>query len=57
MKRPVVSPQDLEPVGIVISRGSRQESAPVVWAYVYGPAPEAAKAAAPAKVSDAPKAA
>ena len=29
-----------EPVGIVISRGSRQEPTPAVFAYVWGPAPE-----------------
>lgn len=29
-----------EPMGIVISRGSRAESAPRFWAYVWGPAPE-----------------
>jgi hypothetical protein len=28
-----------EPIGIVISRGSRDEPAPVVAAYVWGPAP------------------
>jgi hypothetical protein len=31
-----------EPMGIVISRGSRAESAPRFWAYVWGPAPEPA---------------
>jgi hypothetical protein len=30
-----------EPMGIVISRGLRDEPAPVVSAYVWGPAPEA----------------
>jgi hypothetical protein len=29
-----------EPIGIVISRGSRQEDVPCVFAYVWGPAPE-----------------
>lgn len=29
-----------EPVGIVISRGKRDEPAPMFWAYVWGPAPE-----------------
>ncbi|HEX6535098.1 MAG TPA: hypothetical protein VF041_10895 [Gemmatimonadaceae bacterium] len=29
-----------EPVGIVISRGKRDEPAPAFWAYVWGPAPE-----------------
>lgn len=32
--------QDQEPVGIVISRGSRAEPAPRFRAYVWGPAPE-----------------
>ena len=29
-----------EPLGIIISRGSRAEAAPRFWAYVWGPAPE-----------------
>ena len=29
-----------EPIGIVISRGSREEATPVFRAYVWGPAPE-----------------
>jgi hypothetical protein len=29
-----------EPVGIVISLGSREEPTPAVFAYVWGPAPE-----------------
>lgn len=29
-----------EPVGIVISRGSRAEPAPIIHAFVYGTAPE-----------------
>ena len=29
-----------EPVGIVISRGSREEQTPRLIAYVWGPAPE-----------------
>lgn len=29
-----------EPVGIVISRGSRAEAAPRVWEYVWGPVPD-----------------
>jgi hypothetical protein len=32
---------ETEPVGIVISRGSRSEAAPKFLAYVWGPAPEA----------------
>ena len=35
-----------EPMGIVISRGSRAELPPRVWAYVWGQAPEAAPVAA-----------
>ena len=31
---------DQEPIGIVISRGSRLEPAPMVSAYVWGPVPE-----------------
>ncbi len=33
---------ETEPVGIVISRGSRAEASPKFLAYVWGPAPEAA---------------
>jgi hypothetical protein len=29
-----------EPMGIVISRGPREEEAPTVFAYIWGPAPE-----------------
>lgn len=32
--------QEQEPIGIVISRGTREEATPVFWAYVWGPAPE-----------------
>lgn len=31
-----------EPVGIVISRGTRAEPAPLIQAFVWGPAPELA---------------
>ena len=31
---------DQEPIGIVISRGSRAEHVPAVFAYVWAPAPE-----------------
>lgn len=31
---------DEEPIGIVISRGSRAEPPPRVWAYVWGEVPE-----------------
>jgi len=40
--RPVIEEQ--EPVGIVISRGSREEQTPRLTAYVWGPAPECAPA-------------
>jgi hypothetical protein len=33
-----------EPVGIIISRGSRAEPVPAFWAYIWGPAPESALA-------------
>ena len=32
--------ESTEPFGIVISHGSREESIPAVFAYVWGPAPE-----------------
>ena len=32
--------QEEEPVGIVISRGTREEATPKFWAYVWGPAPQ-----------------
>jgi hypothetical protein len=34
-------PVEPEPVGIVISRGSRAEAPPRFSAYIWGPAPEA----------------
>jgi len=34
--------QEQEPVGIVISRGTREEAAPRFSAYVWGPAPQEA---------------
>jgi hypothetical protein len=34
---------DAEPVGIVISRGDREQPVPAFWAYVWGAAPEVAK--------------
>ena len=40
MKRSLKSLAEQEPVGIVISRGTRHEDVPVVWAYIWGPAPE-----------------
>ena len=43
-----------EPVGIVISHGSREEPVPAVFAYVWGPAPEGEAECAPMR---APRAA
>lgn len=40
MKGIVQPPIDQEPVGIVISRGSREEPTPVFLAYEWSPAPE-----------------
>jgi hypothetical protein len=40
-----------EPFGIIISRGKRDEPAPLFWAYVWGPAPEAEHPAAEPKVA------
>lgn len=40
MKKPEPSALEQEPVGIVISRGSRAEPAPRFRAYVWAPAPE-----------------
>jgi len=38
---PNTNPSEVtEPVGIVISRGSRDEPTPAVFAYIWGPAPE-----------------
>ena len=37
-----ITPVELhqEPIGIVISSGSRTEATPRFWAYVWGPVPE-----------------
>jgi len=40
MTRKSVNSISAEPVGIVISRGSRAEAEPRFFAYVWGPAPE-----------------
>jgi len=40
MKGKQIKGAEQEPIGIVISRGSRHEEAPAVFAYVWGPAPE-----------------
>ncbi|HEX3867408.1 MAG TPA: hypothetical protein VHV78_11680 [Gemmatimonadaceae bacterium] len=41
MKASAKNAVEQEPIGIVISRGSRHEHVPVVSAYVWGPVPEA----------------
>lgn len=40
MKGKPAKAAEQEPIGIVISRGSRHEDVPAVFAYVWGPAPE-----------------
>jgi hypothetical protein len=40
MKKQVETSTAMEPLGIVISQGSRAEQPPRFWAYVWGPAPE-----------------
>ena len=40
-----------EPVGIVISRGSRHEDVPTVAAYVWGPPPEVGEEVRESKVA------
>ena len=40
-----------EPIGIVISRGKRDEPAPVFWAYVWAPAPTLQESAAESKAA------
>jgi hypothetical protein len=32
--------QEQEPIGIIISNGSRAEATPRFWAYVWGPVPD-----------------
>jgi hypothetical protein len=41
MPKPVNVTEESEPVGIVISRGSREEPTPAFFAYIWGPAPDA----------------
>jgi hypothetical protein len=41
MRKAAASKEESEPVGIVISRGSREEPTPAFFAYIWGPAPEA----------------
>jgi hypothetical protein len=40
MKKQEIEKCSMEPLGIVISQGSRAEQAPRFFAYVWGPAPE-----------------
>ena len=40
MKAQLRVPKEQEPVGIVISRGSREEPRAAFTAYMWGPAPE-----------------
>jgi hypothetical protein len=40
-----------EPIGIVISRGSRHEPAPTFFAYVWGPDPENPEDGTPTKAA------
>jgi len=40
MKAKANNGPDDEPIGIVISRGTRAEAVPAVFAYVWAPAPE-----------------
>ena len=40
MKAKNTEHRELEPVGIVISRGLRTEPAPLILAFEWGPAPE-----------------
>ena len=40
MKAPAETPRETEPVGIVISRGTRAEPAPIIQAFVWGAAPD-----------------
>jgi hypothetical protein len=41
MRKAAETKEESEPVGIVISRGSRDEPTPAFFAYIWGPAPEA----------------
>jgi hypothetical protein len=40
MPKTAESNEESEPVGIVISRGNRDEPTPAFFAYIWGPAPE-----------------
>lgn len=50
MKRTSNTQREPEPVGIVISRGSRAEELPIVWAYFWEPAPDVPEVGAEAPV-------
>jgi hypothetical protein len=47
MKKQLETSAAMEPLGIVISQGSRAEEQPRFWAYVWGPAPEDESQATP----------
>jgi len=47
MRKTSQAEETTEPVGIVISRGDRDEPTPAVFAYIWGPAPEVPPARAP----------
>lgn len=47
MPRTTNQEETTEPVGIVISRGNRDEPTPAVFAYIWGPAPDAPPARTP----------
>ena len=51
MRKAAESKEAGEPVGIVISRGSRDEPTPAFFAYVWGPAPESDEKATPRVVA------
>jgi hypothetical protein len=51
MKGKAINGPEQEPIGIVISRGSRQEDVPRVFAYVWGPAPETSEESRETKVA------
>ena len=41
MRKAAELKEESEPMGIVISRGSREEPTPAFFAYIWGPAPDA----------------
>jgi len=44
-------PAEQEPLGIIISRGTRSEAPPAFFAYVWGPVPELTPDATEAKAA------